>query len=154
MPKVNIITGQKIDPGKLARAKELRRNMTPAEKRLWSALRGDKLDGFHFRRQQIIDGLIVDFYCHQADLVVEVDGPVHEKQIEYDGQRTHHLANRGLFVLRIRNEEIMHNLPEVLEHIRTVCHGRANPISPLRADRVEGLTSPTRHGEGPGEGSS
>ncbi|HLE72905.1 MAG TPA: endonuclease domain-containing protein [Anaerolineales bacterium] len=124
MEKENIITGQKIDPGKLARAKELRRNMTPAEKRLWSVLRGNKLDGFHFRRQQIIDGLIVDFYCHKAGLVVEVDGPVHEIQKEYDQTRTDHLIDSGLAVLRFRNEEVMQELAGVLENIRATCRER------------------------------
>ena len=55
----NIIPGQKIDPDKLQRARQLRHEMTPAERMLWQALRGNKLDGFHFRRQQVIVGFIV-----------------------------------------------------------------------------------------------
>ena len=73
MPIKNIITNQKVTKEKLQRAKELRRNMTPAEKMLWGELRANKL-GIHFRRQQIIEGFIVDFYCHKASLVIEVDG--------------------------------------------------------------------------------
>jgi len=61
MNKKNIITGQKVSPEKLERAKELRREMTPAERRLWQRLRANRLDGWHFRRQQVIDGFIVDF---------------------------------------------------------------------------------------------
>ena len=74
MPRSNIIIGQRIDPAKAQRARELRRRMTTEEKALWQRLRANRLDGFHFRRQQVIDGFIVDFYCHAASLVVETDG--------------------------------------------------------------------------------
>jgi len=60
--------------------------MTPAEKILWKELRTNRL-GVHFRRQQIIQGFIVDFYCHRAGLVVEVDGDVHDLQTEEDERR-------------------------------------------------------------------
>jgi very-short-patch-repair endonuclease len=79
MPVKNIIPGQHVTKEKLQRAKELRREMTPAEKILWEELRGSKL-GVHFRRQQVIEGFIVDFYCHKTGLVVEVDGDVHDLQ--------------------------------------------------------------------------
>lgn len=76
MPIKNIVTNQKVTKEKLQRAKELRREMTPAEKLLWQEVRAKKL-GVRFRRQQIIQGFIVDFYCHKAALVVEVDGDIH-----------------------------------------------------------------------------
>nr|WP_225894176.1 DUF559 domain-containing protein [Atlanticothrix silvestris] len=60
----NIVIGQAINPDKMQLAREFRRQMTPAEKILWQHLRGNRLNGLHFRRQQIIDGFIVDFYCH------------------------------------------------------------------------------------------
>jgi Protein of unknown function (DUF559) len=63
MPIKNIITGQKVTKEKLQRAKELRHDMTPAEKHLWEEVRANKLS-VHFRRQQVIAGFIVDFYCH------------------------------------------------------------------------------------------
>ena len=77
MPIKNIIPGQRVVKEKLQRARELRREMTPAEKILWQELRGNKL-GVHFRRQQIIAGFIVDFYCHKVGLVIEVDGDIHD----------------------------------------------------------------------------
>jgi very-short-patch-repair endonuclease len=126
MPKQQLITGQKIDSAKLQQAKALRRNMTPAERRLWAELRANRLDGFHFRRQQIIDGFIVDFYCHVASLVVEVDGPVHNEQADQDAERDRILAARGLHILRVRNEEVMQNLEDVLTRIRRVCYARAD----------------------------
>ena len=84
----NINPGQRVTKEKLERARELRREMTPAEKLLWQEVRAKKL-GVHFRRHtcpggrcqgQIIEGFIVDFYCHRAALVVEVDGDIHDLQ--------------------------------------------------------------------------
>ncbi len=168
MPTQHIITGQKIDRAKLQKAKAMRRNMTPAEKRLWSALRANRLDGFHFRRQQIIDGFVVDFYCHAASLVVEVDGPVHDEQIEYDAERDRVLAARELQTLRFSNEEVMQNLEGVLTRIRAACHastdltprppslpGKGETATPPRLGERPGVGSapPPRLGEGPGVGS-
>jgi very-short-patch-repair endonuclease len=68
MPVKNIITNQKVTAQKLQRAKELRREMTPAEIVLWEELRANKL-GVHFRRQQVIQGFIVDFYCHPVKII-------------------------------------------------------------------------------------
>ena len=79
MGKKYIVTGQRINPEILKRAKELRKEMTPAERCLWNRIRANRLGGWHFRRQQIINGFIIDFYCHKAELVIEVDGPIHRK---------------------------------------------------------------------------
>jgi very-short-patch-repair endonuclease len=79
------------------------------------------LNGLHFRRQQIIDGFIADFYCHAARLVIEVDGEIHQKQAEYDTERDRILLARGLRLLRIRNEEVRQNLDKVLADISKVC---------------------------------
>lgn len=121
MPARNIVVGQKVDATKLQRAKELRRAMTGAERMLWERLRGNRLHGFHFRRQQVIDGFIADFYCHAAGLVVEVDGGVHAQQTEYDSERDRVLSQRGVRVLRINNEEIQTNLDGVLARITQAC---------------------------------
>ncbi|MEW6083693.1 MAG: DUF559 domain-containing protein [Chloroflexota bacterium] len=67
MPIKNIVTNQKVTKEKLQRAKELRREMTPAEKLLWQEVRAKKL-GVRFRRQQVIQGFIVDFYCHPVKI--------------------------------------------------------------------------------------
>jgi len=87
MPPKNVVIGQKIYPQKALRARELRQSMTEAEKLLWQHLRVNRLNGWHFRRQQLIAGFIVDFYCHAAGLVVEVDGSVHDNQIDIDLER-------------------------------------------------------------------
>jgi len=121
MPARNIVIGQKVDAAKVQRAKELRRQMTEEERILWQHLRANRLDGFHFRRQQIIDGFIVDFYCHAAGLVVEVDGGIHQQQAEYDAARDEILSARGLCILRISNEEVKRDLSGVLARIADAC---------------------------------
>jgi len=125
MPTSNIIVGQKVDKAKVERAKELRRQMTGEERILWRHLRTNRLHGFHFRRQQIIDGFIVDFYCHAAGLVVEVDGQVHQHQAEYDAERDRVLSGHGLRILRIKDEEVKRDLPGVLARIVKVCREAA-----------------------------
>jgi very-short-patch-repair endonuclease len=116
MPVKNIIPGQKVTKEKLHRAKELRREMTPAEKILWNELRANKL-GVHFRRQQVIVGFIVDFYCHKAALVVEVDGDIHDLQKDEDARREKVLSEMGLRIVRFRNDEVVKKLPAVLRNI-------------------------------------
>ena len=118
MPRKNTVIGQKVHPAKVAQAKELRDNMTPAERYLWQQVRANRLDGWHFRRQQIIDGFIVDFYCHQANLVIEIDGPIHESQQAADAEREAILTRTGLKVLRFTNREVMGNVRLVLNQIR------------------------------------
>ena len=119
MSASKIITNQKVKREKVQRARDLRHEMTEAERILWEYLRTHRLDGLHFRRQQLIDGFIVDFYCHAAGLIVEVDGPVHEQQAGYDAERDRILAARDLRILRIRNEEIRQDLSGVLTRILT-----------------------------------
>jgi very-short-patch-repair endonuclease len=117
MPVKNIIPGQKVTKEKLQRAKELRREMTPAEKLLWHEVRANKL-GVRFRRQQIIQGFIVDFYCHKSALVVEVDGDVHDLQKEEDARREKVLNEMGLRIVRFRNDEVVRDLSTVVGKIR------------------------------------
>ena len=93
--------------------------MTPAERILWSRLRANRFEGRQFRRQQIINGYITDFYCHSASLVIELDGGIHELQQEYDAERQLALEFHGLRVIRFSNSQIMNDLPTVLTKIST-----------------------------------
>jgi very-short-patch-repair endonuclease len=120
-----IIKGQKIAPARVERSRELRREMTPAETALWHALRGDKQDSRHFRRQQIIGDYIVDFYCHQAGLVVEVDGPIHLQQKEYDADRDRILETMGLRIIHVTNDQVLEDLPSVLQKIHSAINENA-----------------------------
>ncbi len=119
MPVSKIVGGQKIASKKLERARQLRQEMTPEEELLWEALRRNQ-QGAHFRRQQIIAGFIVDFYCHAAGLVVEVDGAEHDapEQKAMDARRDQALREMGLRVMRFRNRSISTRLPQMLERIR------------------------------------
>lgn len=117
MPIKNIVTDQRVTKAKLERAKELRREMTPAEKLLWKEVRAKKL-GVRFRRQQVIQGFIVDFYCHSAGLVVEVDGDIHDLQKEEDERREKVLSEMGLRIVRFRNDEVMRSLSAVAGRVR------------------------------------
>jgi len=121
MPVKNIIPGQSVTKEKLQRARELRRDMTPAEKLLWQELRADKL-GVHFRRQQVIAGFIVDFYCHKAALVIEVDGDIHDLQQEEDAKREKALGEMGLRIIRFRNNEVLKNLSAVVRKIKELIY--------------------------------
>ncbi len=117
MPHENIITGQRVSHEKLEQARRLRRDQTPTEQALWQRLRANRLTGLHFRRQQLVDGFIVDFYCHAAALVVEVDGLVHSDQTVADQERDDVLRGHGLSILHVTNDEVEHDIEGVLQRI-------------------------------------
>jgi very-short-patch-repair endonuclease len=101
------------------RARELRREMTPAERRLWQALRGNVLEGAHFRRQHAIGPYILDFYCAKARLAIELDGGSHLEQEQYDEERTNWLeSEKGMRVIRFSNQDVQRDLDSVIEAIR------------------------------------
>lgn len=95
--------------------------MTPAERVLWDRVRGSQLLGLRFRRQQVIAGFIVDFYCHAAKLVIEIDGDVHAYQADYDAARDAALASIGLHIMRVSNDAVLTRLADVLAAITTYC---------------------------------
>lgn len=107
------------DEGTHKSAKRLRRKMTDAEKILWRSIRNRKLDGLKFRRQHPIKNYIADFYCFEINLVIEIDGKVHDKkdQIEHDDNRTAELERFGVNVIRFTNDEVENNLGKVLKEI-------------------------------------
>ena len=100
-----------------ARARELRRAMTPAEKKLWQHIRDNQL-GVQFRRQHAVGPYIVDFFCAKSKLVIEVDGDTHAEQMEYDAERTKWLNEQKQYrVIRFWNDEVLHNIEAVLAKI-------------------------------------
>jgi len=107
----------KHTPQALAKAKQLRQQQTQAEQLLWSKLRHRQLAGLKFRRQVPIGSYIVDFYCHERCLVVELDGNQHLEQVEYDAIRTQFLQAQGLIVLRFWNNDILANIAGVLQRV-------------------------------------
>ena len=121
MPVKNIVRGEKVSAKQLENAKELRHEMTPSEKILWKQLKANRLNRLHFRRQQIVHGYFADFYCHRHELIVEVDGGIHEQQKEYDAEREGYLRALGFRIIRFTNEEVNHDLKGVLQKIVEVC---------------------------------
>jgi very-short-patch-repair endonuclease len=114
-----VVRLQKVSIGKLQQARTLRKNMTEAESLLWSRLRRKGVLNIKFRRQQVIEGFIVDFYCEPAKLIIEVDGSIHntEKQKAIDEHRRHVFLSRGLKEIRFVNEEIFSDIDSVIKKI-------------------------------------
>ncbi len=110
-----------MSPQDLARIRRriLRKNATPAERVLWECLRNHRCAGRRFRRQHSIGPFIVDFYCHSARLVVEVEGSVHDDpwRAEYDARRHRYLIHTGVQVLYFSNEDVIYATEAVLSVI-------------------------------------
>jgi len=104
------------------RAQLLRKQSTEAEEKLWKRLRNRKFEGLKFRRQHPINRFVVDFYCHEKLLVVEVDGGIHnEVEVkERDDGREEELQNFGLTIIRFTNEEVLNEMDKVLGKLKTV----------------------------------
>ena len=105
--------------GLLKEARELRKNQTSAEEVLWQLLRNRKLDNLKFRRQHQIGHYIVDFYCHERKLIVELDGAVHntpERQ-KHDSTRDKYLTSSGFNIMRFPNEKVLKDIENVLKQI-------------------------------------
>ena len=102
------------------RRQQLRNDATPGERKLWRYLQNSKLEGYKFRRQQGIESYIVDFYCAELKLIIELDGGGHfdEGQIQKDKKRQRDLENWGYILLRYNNTEVMKNIEGLLEDIR------------------------------------
>jgi very-short-patch-repair endonuclease len=103
------------------RAKELRKEATPAEKILWERLRDRRLGGFKFRRQAPMGNVIADFYCAECKLIAEIDGDIHDFQVEEDALRTKQIESFGYRVIRFRNEKVLSDIESVLIKILEAC---------------------------------
>ena len=103
------------------RRKELRQKSTPTEKILWSALRTKKI-GIKFRRQHSFGGYILDFYCSEKKLIIELDGEIHNTKEagEYDAVRDRHFKELGYTILRFKNKEVQDDLENVLRIINEI----------------------------------
>jgi very-short-patch-repair endonuclease len=118
--------------GTIQRARTLRRDGTPAERKLWSFLRGDQLDGFKFRRQQRLGPFFADFVCQAVRLVIEIDGETHAGPAaeQRDAKRTAFLEREGYRVIRFSNADIMGNAE--------------GAVTVIRASLVSAAPSPSR----------
>jgi very-short-patch-repair endonuclease len=109
-------------------ARQFRREPTVSENILWQAIRGHKLDGRRFRRQQPIGVFVVDFLCSSERLIVEVDGSVHDFQQERDQQRQNFLESLNFTVVRITNEQVEKHLDSALASIRQAFNSTSSII--------------------------
>lgn len=103
---------------KILFARKLRKKMTNAEKILWDVLRDRRCENCKFRRQVPLGIFIVDFCSMEHRLIIEIDGGIHDKKIEYDEERQQLLTQAGFRVLRFKNEEIEQDLSSVMQRIR------------------------------------
>jgi len=110
--------------GLLELARELRKKQTTAEMLLWPILRNRQFFGFKFRRQHQFGDYVLDFYCRERCLVIECDGPVHERneQWHHDQSRDAYMIGQGLRVLRFANEQVLNDTETVLNEIAKHLH--------------------------------
>ena len=112
-------------------ARENRKNPTPAEATFWNeVLRMRQFATFKFLRQKPIAGYIVDFYCSELQLIIEIDGDSHAETVEYDIERTKVLNSLGLTVVRYTNSEVLSNIPGVHENLSEIIAGIQPPSIP------------------------
>jgi very-short-patch-repair endonuclease len=138
--------------GARARSRFLRQNMTEAERRIWQILRSRQMNGYRFRRQVPIGRYIADFVCHEARLIVEIDGGQHDRSSPQEAERSGFLQNEGYRILRFWNNDVLANL-EGVHAIITEELGRITPTQPSPIEG-EGLITRFRRldGRGPGWG--
>ena len=125
-------------------AREFRKTPTASEELLWQRVRGRQLAGAKFRRQQPIGSFVVDFYCDEAALIVEVDGPVHELQQRADGERRECLESLGLKMLRLSADVVENDMRSALTTIRRCLEERQQALSLRERDE------PSAQAEGSG----
>jgi very-short-patch-repair endonuclease len=120
-----------VTADKIVLAKNLRKNLTDAERFLWKHLRAKQVEGLKFRRQEPIGKYIVDFVCFEKDLIIEVDGGQHSEAV--DSGRDAWLRSQGFTVLRFWNHDILQNIEGVLEVILRTCSQRTpSPTPPIK----------------------
>jgi very-short-patch-repair endonuclease len=125
-------------------ARRLRRNQTHAERRLWFRLRDRRFGGWKFRRQFPIDRFVVDFFCADAHLIIELDGGRHAVRTDADESRTRILGAMGYPVLRFWNNDVMQNIDGVLEEIIVA-------LEQHRSEPPHPTLSPTGRGSAPSQ---
>ena len=98
-------------------ARTLRKEQTKTEKIVWELIRNRKFKGFKFRRQHVVEGFVLDFYCHELMLGIELDGLIHLRRKDYDELRQEIIESKGIKIIRLTNQEINNNKRSVLKKI-------------------------------------
>ena len=121
---------KRTTPKIFGRAKELHRNMTEPEAKLWARLRAHRTAAIHFRNQHAIGNYVVDFCAPRQKLIIELDGSQHLEQAGYDSERTAFLQSKGYRVLRFWNNDVMNNIDSVVSVIYDALEQDPLPASP------------------------
>lgn len=105
---------------KIQLAKEFRKNPTRSEKIMWNAIRNRQFLNLKFRRQHLIKGYLVDFYCYELKLAIEIDGSVHlnKDQMDYDQERQKNIEEQSIKFFRVKSEDVEYNIQEVLNRLK------------------------------------
>jgi very-short-patch-repair endonuclease len=119
-----IVPPKRSNPKTMHRAGKLRKEPTLAERKLWSYLRGNKLDGVSFRRQHAIGNYIPDFVCIKRKIIIELDGSQHLEQSEYDIERSKYFESLGYKVIRFWNNWVMNDIEGVIRTIKNALGDR------------------------------
>jgi adenine specific DNA methylase Mod/very-short-patch-repair endonuclease len=125
-----------FNPNLKERARELRKAGNLAEIIFWKQVRNKQFLGLDFDRQKIVGNYIVDFYCKELGVVVEIDGDSHNEKMEYDAKRDEYLKSLGLKVYHVRAEDVLNNIEGVMKFLET----ELTPLTPLRDGNVTPLT--------------
>jgi len=129
-------------------ARTLRKEQTKAEKIIWESIRNRKFHNLKFRRQHVIEGFVLDFYCSELKLGIEVDGGIHKKRKDYDELRQEVIESEGVLIIRITNKEIMGNKRAVLNKIEKLLGLQTTPSPSGRGTLMKGFTLTINPGEG------
>ena len=114
---------RRTTPSGYQHSRELRKEPTPAETILWAHLRGTQLLGINIRRQHAIGQYVPDFFSSKMKLIIELDGSHHLEQQSYDKQRTEYFESQGYKVIRFWNEDVLNNIEDALDKIKTALCG-------------------------------
>jgi very-short-patch-repair endonuclease len=113
------------------KARELRNNSTTSEIKLWMFLKNKQMLSYDFHRQKPLDEYVVDFFCNELMLAIEIDGLSHHNSEEYDTERQRKLETLGIRFLRFEDDEVFYNIEKVLKTIEEWIDKNKNKISPL-----------------------
>lgn len=116
-------------------ARQLRKNLTDAEQKLWRHIRERQMKGYKFRRQAPIGKYIVDFVCFEKKLIIELDGGQHATQFDYDQHRSQWLQSQGFIVIRFWNHDVLQDI----EVVKNVILKKLSPHPDLPPQRGEGI---------------
>jgi very-short-patch-repair endonuclease len=128
-------------------ARTLRKGQTKAEKIVWELLRKRKFKYLKFRRQHVIEGFVIDFYCHELRLGVEVDGGIHLKRKDYDRLRQEVIESEGIKIIRVLNNELIGTREMALKKLEEIIVHQSIPL-PLGEGSQEQIFDKRKSGEG------